>query len=509
MVFLTVCNVCRATRMGLVVHNRLLPLLGFGLAFGGWLLPGQAVGQDHLKASLPKIRIAPDHRSFITEDGKPFLPWGVNYYRPGTGWAPQIWKKFDPEATRQDFVRMKALGVNCIRVFLTYGSFCMEPETLMKEGLDKFDRFLAMAESAGIYVHPTGPDHWEGTPVWAAGDRIADEQVLRALEMFWKQFAKRYRGRPVIFAYDLRNEPEVFWETPAMRTKWNAWLQARYGSADKAAKAWGIAPDAIQWGKQAPPPPTGLADTRLLLDYQHFRESLALDWTRRQAETIKAADPNALVTVGLIQWSVPALLPAGVRHYSGFRPKSQAKFLDFLEVHFYPLESGFYAYADQQAEQRNLAYLESLVREVAATEKPVVLAEFGWYGGGKLTIDQGRHPAATEEQQAQWCCQAVQATRGLAVGWLNWGLFDQPEAGDVSQLTGLLDHAGKPKVWAREFRKLASSSTGHTLSPPALGPRPVLDWDRCLTTTEASRQFRNAYFKAYLAEHVHGKPEAQ
>ena len=123
------------------------------------------------------------------------MPWGVNYYRPGTGWAPQLWKKFDPQATRQDFLRMKALGVNCVRVFLSYGSFFMRPDALLDEGLAKFDQFLSIAESAGIYVHPTGPDHWEGTPAWATADRIADEQVLRALEVFWTKFAKRCRGR--------------------------------------------------------------------------------------------------------------------------------------------------------------------------------------------------------------------------------------------------------------------------------------------------------------------------
>ena len=26
---------------------------------------------------------------------RPFMPIGVTYYRPGTGWAPQLWKKFD------------------------------------------------------------------------------------------------------------------------------------------------------------------------------------------------------------------------------------------------------------------------------------------------------------------------------------------------------------------------------------------------------------------------------
>jgi len=166
-------------------------------------------------------------------------------------------------------------------------------------------------------------------------------------------------------------------------------------------------------------------------------------------------------------------------------------------VHFYPLESGFYEYAGEEAELRNLAYLESVVREVAAPGKPVVLAEFGWYGGGKLTIDQGRHPAAGQEQQARWCRAAIQTTRGLATGWLNWGFYDQPEARDVSQLTGLVTSDGKPKAWAREFQNLAGSLAGQAMPPRQLGPRPALDWDRCLTSTQAGRQFREEYYRAF------------
>ena len=138
------------------------------------------------------------------------------------------------EATRRDFARMKDLGVNCVRVFLSYGSFCQEPGALLPAGLAKFDQFLAIAEAAGIYVHPAGLDHWEGIPAWARGDRIADEQVLGALESFWKLFAARYRGRPVIFAYDLRNEPEVAWNTapgswPFWVTVWGAYVAGLIG----------------------------------------------------------------------------------------------------------------------------------------------------------------------------------------------------------------------------------------------------------------------------------------
>jgi len=181
---------------------------------------------------LPKIRIAASGRAFATADGRAYVPFGVNYYRPGTGWAPQVWKQFDAEATRKDFAILRGLGANCVRVFLSYTSFCPEAGKLDPDGLAKFDRFLALAEEAGLYVHPTGPDHWEGVPAWAAGDRIADEGVLKGLESFWTAFAARYRGRSSLFAYDLRNEPAVGWDEPVMRAGWNRWLAARVDPAE-------------------------------------------------------------------------------------------------------------------------------------------------------------------------------------------------------------------------------------------------------------------------------------
>lgn len=449
-------------------------------------------------STLPAVRLAPGGHGFVTADGKPFVPLGVNYYRPGTGWAPQLWKKFDPDATRQDFARMKELGIRCVRVFLTYGSFFTEPGTLDPQGLAKFDQFMRMAEASGIYVHPTGPDHWEGIPAWVPRDRLADEKSLAALEQFWKLFAARYRGRSVLFAYDLLNEPSVPWDTPALHAKWNRWLDTRYGSADKLVQAWAVASEHVRWGDQPPPPPKEAPGSGELLDYQRFREEIADEWTRRQATAIKAADPDALVTVGVIQWSVPALLP-GVQHYAAFRPDRQARYLDFLEVHFYPLNRGAYQYRSDEEEARNLAYLESVVREVARPAKPVVVAEFGWYGGGKPNFGGGKQPAATEEQQARWCRRAVETTEGLATGWLNWGFFDHPEAKDVSELTGLLTHDGKVKAWGREFRALANRFQGRAIPPRALSPRPALDWDRCVTSTAAGHEFREAYYRAVAA----------
>jgi endo-1,4-beta-mannosidase len=390
---------------------------------------------------------------------------------------------------------MKELGVNCVRVFISYGSFYEEPGKLEPEGLAKFDQFLKLAEEEGIYVHPTGPDHWEGAPEWTRGDRMADESALAATETFWRLFAPRYRGRSVIFGYDLRNEPEMGWDGPVMLKKWNDWLTSRYGAPDKIAQAWSRTNQTYELGGVPIPQAKDALGSRELLDYQHFREDLADEWTRRQVTAIKAADPQALVTVGLIQWSVPSLLP-GVRHYAAFRPDRQANMLDFMEIHFYPLDHGAYEYRNDEEEARNLAYLQSVVSEVARTGKPVVVAEYGWYGGGKPRFDGGKHPFASEEQQARWCRKLVETTAGTAIGWLNWGLYDQPEATDPSEFSGLLTADGKLKAWGREFQKLARQYSGKRIPSRKMMPSPALDWDACLTRAAAGNAFREAYFRA-------------
>ena len=456
--------------------------------------PSLAVGAGN----LPEIRVITNSTIFTTSNGKPFVPFGVTYYRPNTGWAPQVWTQFDPEATRQDFALMKRMGVNCVRVFLSYHSFYSEPGVLNPAGLKKFDQFLAVAEAANIYVQPTGPDTWEG---WPTNQPVAieDEKTIRDLEQFWKLFAARYRGRSVIFAYELKNEPSMSWQSDILQKLWNGWLEQKYVSAQALTDTWKTS-EPVQLGHVPIPPATNALNSRLLLDYQSFRESVADEWTRRQVAAIKSADPNALVTVGLIQWSVPIELPGSISQYSAFRPSRQARFLDFLEIHFYPLAQGAFDYSSDAAETWNLAYLESLVRAVAQPGKPTILGEFGWYGGGRPHFDGGGHPAATQEQQSRYCRRVIETSAGFVCGWLNWGLYDDPQATDVSELTGLITATGRVKAWGNTFQELAKSFQGKQVSPPTNAPRPKLDWNVCLTNLEAGREFEEKYYQAFIAD---------
>ncbi|MGZ5567096.1 MAG: beta-galactosidase, partial [Limisphaerales bacterium] len=326
-------------------------------------------------AQLPKIRIATDRRTFVTEDGKPFVPFGVNYYRPGTGWAPQIWKTFDAEATRKDFARMKELGVNCVRVFLTYHSMHFEPGELNTNGIAKFDQFLEIAENAGIYVHPAGPEFWEGSPNWKPV-ALEDERTLDYTCEFWKKFAARYRNRHVIFAYDLKNEPSITWNNEIILRRWNDWLKKKYVTTQSLNLAWRTN-NSPTFGKIPVPKPHDAVKNPQLLDFQYFREDIADEWTSRQVAAIKSADPEALTTVGCLQTTVPSRFWGSIEDFTGFVPKRQARYLDFLEIHFYPSEGGGYEYQTRASESANLAYLEGIVREVAKAGKPVVMAEFG------------------------------------------------------------------------------------------------------------------------------------
>jgi len=178
---------------------------------------------------------------------------------------------------------------------------------------------------------------------------------------------------------------------------------------------------------------------------------------------------------------VPCLVP-GIEHYAAFRPERQAKFLDFMEVHFYPLNQGFFEYRSPEEETRNLAYLESVVREVARPGKPVVVAEFGWYGGGKLSINGGQHAPASEEQQARWCRRLIETTSGLATGWLNWGLYDHPRAGDVTRTDGLADQLRQPQSLGPRVQPAGPRLSQGPFSRAMLEGRPTLDWDLCVTS---------------------------
>lgn len=448
-----------------------------------------AVTKATNRPSMELITVAQDGQGFIEAvSGRSYIPFGTNYYDPHTGWAPKLWRRFDAEKVQQHFHVMSGLGVNCARVFLTAGSFQPTAEKIEEQALVKLDKLIEIARENGVRLILTGPDHWEGQPDYWKSDRFADRVALQTLERFWTVVAQRYHGEPAIFAWDLLNEPHMPWFVEQWRPQWNVWLQNTYGNREALKTAWdNELTEADEWGNLEVPENRPDSGNPRLRDWQHFREHLADEWVRRQVEAIRHVDTTHLITVGYIQWSYPLVRSGNPNRYAAFNPRRQVRWLDFVTIHFYPtLGSPFQS---EENWQKNIDYLQGILA-YCHTGKPVVLGEFGWYGGGAPQ----HHPYLSEQQQARWISKEIEASRSLADGWLSWPFADTPESGDVSLFAGLVRADLTVKDWGRKFKELAANLPELKKSKPKL---PTYDFPMALTTDDNELiKLHEAYIKA-------------
>lgn len=390
----------------------------------------------------------------LKDSGRSIVPVGVNYFDPECGWAPKLWQQFDESRVRRHLLLLHEQGFNTIRVFLTLATFHRESGRVTPEAMDKFRKLLTICHEYGIYVIPTGPDHWEGVPVWRKGDRFVDESVLQADENWWRDFAGRCRDESAILAYDLFNEPAIGWDSPGMKAGWNTWLQKEYKTAGAVAKAWKMsAVDLGSLGTIAVPEPKAVKNDQCLYDYQRYREYLADEWTRRMTSAIRSVDRRHMITIGHIQWTSPIYLPA-VKHYAGFNLRSNARWLDFVTIHLYPLDLPRPCdSADGIAV--NASYLEALLYQ-ASVGKPLMLGEFGWYGGGAIVANgQVQMPDKPVSHQVEWNQELLKVSRGRVCGWLNWAFADTPTSTDLTRWSGCWTTDLKLKPWGEMYARVA------------------------------------------------------
>jgi hypothetical protein len=146
------------------------------------------------------------------------------------------------------------------------------------------------------------------------------------------------------------------------------------------------------------------------------RTEVARAWIRQLATAIRAEDPDRLITVGLVDWSLPR---PGLD--SGFHPAAIAPELDFLSVHLYP-ESG-----------KLDAALETL--RAFAVGKPVVIEETFFlrctrhefddffrrsraHAAGWIGFYWGRTPDE--------CRRSKEIADALMLAWLEWFQKSKP-----------------------------------------------------------------------------------
>ena len=325
--------------------------------------------------------IAPDRWSF-TRAGRPWAPRGVNYDHAGDRLSlPAFGAHLDD--IDADFGEMAALGFDAARVTAYFYDVLSAPGQPDEARLQILDEVLLSARRHGIAVDLTGLALYDRAqvPAWLPA---LDDTAYRAQErVFWQTVAARYAHDPTIFAFDLQNEPFIaegdspdivgpefgdsglhYGSTISrdLRTPWQAWVHARYGSETALEAAWGAAYPAPgeTWDHIvfADPSVLGLSLARRE-DGIDFRDEHAAAWAEDLTSAIRTVDGAHLVTVAVAA-------PFGALYfYVG--PTHLAPIVDFMSVHLYP-------------ERTNIDELELSLR-ASAIDMPVVIEELASYAG--------------------------------------------------------------------------------------------------------------------------------
>lgn len=345
---------------------------------------------------LEWIRVAPGGVGFITAHSqRPFVPWGFNYDHDAAGTLIEDYWEKDWPRIAEDFAEMQTLGANVVRVHLQLAKFMEDAEHPRAASLVKLRELATLAERHSIYLDVTGLGcyHKTDVPVWY--DELDEAGRWEVQARFWTAVATTLRDSPAVFCYDLMNEPV----SPAGSSSKRDWLGPAFAGKHFVQR--------ISLNQAGRPRPT-----------------IAREWIHQLTTAIRAVDPQHLITVGLVDWSLdrPGLT-------SGFVPKEIAGELDFLCVHLYHK-------SDKLRED-----LETL--HGFQVGKPVVIEEM---------FPLGCRPEELRE--------FVLASRGNSSGWISfyWGkTLDELKAGTTIG-------EGLQRAWLEEFVKLTPTILNPTKS---------------------------------------------
>jgi hypothetical protein len=94
--------------------------------------------------------------------------------------------------------------------------------------------------------------------------------------------------------------------------------------------------------------------------------------------------------------------------------------------------------------------------------KPVVVQEFGWYGGGPSRF-LNELPYRSEQEHADYTRRLMDVLSPHVNGFVNWPTFDMPASNDISNHGGIFTHDGRRKALAGVYAELATRVQGKRL----------------------------------------------
>jgi len=334
------------------------------------------------EAALENVRVPAGGQGFVlAPSGRAFVPWGFNYDHDEAGRLIEDYWNTDWSKIEEDFCEMRQLGANVVRVHLQFGRCMVNESQPNTNSLARFAQLLRLAERTRLYLDVTGLGcyHKQDVPAWY--DELTEQRRWAAQANFWRSVARAGRGSPAIFCYDLMNEPVA----PHKEGSGRDWLGPPFGGKHF-----------VQWISRE--------------GQGRERPEVARAWIHQLATAIRAEDPLHLITVGLVDWSLPR---PGLD--SAFHPAVVARELDFLSVHLYPVKGK----VNEAVETLKLFNVGKPVvieetfplkcsreefDEFFRNSKPHAAGWFGFYWGRK-----------PEE-----CRRSKEVADAFMLGWLEW-----------------------------------------------------------------------------------------
>ena len=419
------------------------------------------------------VQVAADRWNFeIAGTGEFITPLGgnmLNDEHPGQG---TLFQHFDASDCDYRFGVMEDLGLNCLRQAIGVNEVFDAKSGLKAEGLRNWDTFISLAEKHGIYLMPVGG--YLGGNDWFDVEKLADHgRPLDDSCAFWEAFTGHYAGHPAIWAWDLRNEL-LYFNRPHMvapgsvdearidamiRDRWPGWLETKYSSVETMNRVYGSSFASFE----DVPGSTSFLEKPWDLcayDYRCYLNDRGFDWCKRQCDVIRSAAPGHMIVSGNNGWLSP---DQDLWLSNGFHNRAVHELFDFVAHHPYP---AWQAVPDGRGDPLDggepLQYWLSACIGMSRLDhygKPVVLQEFGWYGGGASHF-LAPLPYRSEKEHADYTRLLNDKLIPHVNGFVNWSLMDMPAANDPSQHGGIFTHDGKRKELAAVYSSLVERLAG-------------------------------------------------
>lgn len=265
---------------------------------------GESLAAVSVATNLSSVAVAEGGKGFVTvSPPRAFIPWGFNYLGVFERLAEEDWHTLEGwNRIERDFREMRALGGNVVRWHLQFETFMKSPESADPEQLARLKRLLGLARETGLYLDLTGLNCYRRNRIPSWYDALAEKERWASQARFWEAIAKTCAGDPVVFCYDLMNEPVV--NKPSEGD--HPWMTGELG---------------------------GFYFVQRICNSPEGREpqDVAAAWVKEMAVAIRKHDRQTLLTVGAIPWAFvwPNAKPV---FYS---PKALPH-LDFVSIHVYP-----------------------------------------------------------------------------------------------------------------------------------------------------------------------------